>query len=157
MLDIVEAFGAQVRWDHEVLEVGPGTLQGIDLDLGNSPDLVPTVAVLASLSRGPTRIRNIAHLKLKESDRLQAVAIELTKAGARVEVQADSLKIWPGRRPTKTVHFASYNDHRLAMALAGYQLVGLPLEIDEPGCVAKSFPGFWDQWTTLVQAMEQSS
>ena len=96
MLDILERMGANVAWNGNDVTVSPGELAGIDVDMGACPDIVPTVAVTAALGQGVTEIRNVAHLRIKESDRLSAVAAELGRIGARVEVLEDGLRIDPG-------------------------------------------------------------
>ncbi len=157
IVDIVKQFGAYVEWGRESLVVAPGPLQGQELDMGPCPDLVPTVAVMASLAEGPTVIKNIAHLQLKECDRLNGVANELRKAGAEVTVAADTLTIIPCPLGTKPLRLSTYDDHRMAMALSLFQLAGLHLQLDNPGCVAKSFPRFWEQWDKVRQASEGTS
>ncbi len=119
----------------------PGALRPFDLDLHATPDLVPTLAVLALFADGPSVIRNAAHLRLKESDRLAALASELGRLGARVEERADGLRIEPGR--LRGARIETWRDHRIAMAfaIAGLRVPGVT--IADPGCVAKSFPGFW--------------
>ncbi|MCF8040325.1 MAG: 3-phosphoshikimate 1-carboxyvinyltransferase [Desulfohalobiaceae bacterium] len=144
---ILKQMGARIQWDEKGLSVYPGQLQGTELDMGSCPDLVPTVAVLASLARGETRISNVAHLRLKESDRLQALAAQITKTGSKVRLLEDGLLISPAnglnREPEE---FETYGDHRIAMSLSLYGLAGVLVRLDDPGCVAKSFPGFWQEW-----------
>jgi 3-phosphoshikimate 1-carboxyvinyltransferase len=146
ILDILEAMGAEVLWDGSLLTISPAGLRGLELDMGPCPDLVPTVAVCAALGQGRTVIRNVAHLRLKESDRLEACAVELKKIGAKVETLADGLAIEPGPSPEgKRFELSTYDDHRMAMSLSLLGLVGAEVVLDNPGCVAKSFPGFWEQ------------
>lgn len=147
LLEILTAMGARVAATAEGLLIAGDALVAHDGDLADIPDQVPTLAALAPFARGTTRIRNVAHLRLKESDRLAAMAAELARAGAMVEEHADGLVI-PGvwaeaRPPERPVTVDPRGDHRIAMAMA---LVGLRrpgIRVAEPECVAKSYPGFW--------------
>lgn len=147
LLEILAAMGASVEPTAAGVRVAGGGLVAFDADLADVPDQVPTLAALAPFARGTTRIRNVAHLRLKESDRLAAMAGELRRAGATVEELADGLVIagiWAAARPPEApVTVDPHGDHRIAMAMA---LVGLRrpgLRVAEPGCVAKSYPTFW--------------
>jgi 3-phosphoshikimate 1-carboxyvinyltransferase len=145
---LLERMGATVHWAADAITVeGPAALAGIDADLNACSDTAPTLAVLAPFASAPVHIRNIAHLRWQESDRLHAVATELARLGARVEERADGLTIWPS--PLHGARVATYDDHRIAMAFA---LVGLRVpgvEIADPGCVAKTFPDFFARLETL--------
>lgn len=151
ILDILEAMGAAVTRHDDAVTVRPGALTGVALDMGHCPDLVPTVAVLASLARGESTIRGVAHLRVKESDRLRAVATELGKTGCRVTVTDGGLDICPepARPGPGTILFSAHNDHRMAMSLALVERAGMRAALDDPGCVAKSFPSFWETWRTV--------
>jgi 3-phosphoshikimate 1-carboxyvinyltransferase len=111
------------------------------------PDLVPTLAVLAAFARGDTVITGVAHLRHKESDRLAAVAAELGKMGIEARETADGLVVSGGQPHAAVIE--TYDDHRLAMsfAVAGLKVPGLV--ITDPGCVAKSFPDFWEFFDRL--------
>ncbi|MBZ0112270.1 MAG: 3-phosphoshikimate 1-carboxyvinyltransferase [Thermoanaerobaculia bacterium] len=145
---LLSQMGADVAWRDGALEVqGGGGLRGLDVDLGSMPDQVPTLAALAPFARGITRIRNVGHLRIKESDRLAAMATELSRLGATVEELPDGLVIegtWAEvEPPSDRVVVQTYDDHRIAMSLA---LVGLRrpgVVVAEPGVVSKSYPGFW--------------
>ena len=145
---LLERMGATVHWAADAITVeGPAALGGVDADLNAFSDTAPTLAVLAPFATAPVHIRNVAHLRWQESDRLRAVATELARLGARVEERADGLTIWPSVLHGARV--ATYDDHRIAMAFA---LVGLRVEgveIAEPGCVAKTFPDFFARLETL--------
>jgi len=110
------------------------------------PDSVPALAAVALFAEGSTEVLGVAHLRFKESDRLAALARELDRLGARVEERPDGLKIDPAEsRSLRGAEVETYEDHRIAMALA---LVGLRVRgvrVKEPDCVAKSFPGFWSR------------
>jgi 3-phosphoshikimate 1-carboxyvinyltransferase len=127
-------------------------LRGIEADMNAMPDCVPTLAVVALFAQGPTTIRNVAHLRYKETDRLRAVAAELTKLGASVDILDDGLQIRPGALHGAEIE--TYHDHRMAMsfAVAGLALPGVA--IAHPACVAKSFPRFWEEFTTLESSGE---
>jgi 3-phosphoshikimate 1-carboxyvinyltransferase len=147
IMDILQAMGATPRITGRDITIFPARLQGIETDMGSCPDLVPTVAVLAALAKSPTRITNVAHLRLKESDRAQAMASELGRIGTRVDLDRDSLNITPRTLPRgEKIRFCTYGDHRVAMSLSLLELAGIEVELDQPACVAKSFPGFWDAW-----------
>jgi len=130
----------------------------VEADLSATPDQVPTLAALAVFARGTTRIANVPHLRIKESDRLAAMACELRRLGAEVEELADGLVI-PGRwafaaPPASAVEVATHGDHRIAMSLA---LVGLRrpgVGIRDPGVVAKSYPDFWRHLASIAVPAE---
>jgi 3-phosphoshikimate 1-carboxyvinyltransferase len=112
-------------------------------DLGNMPDMVPTLAVLATRRFGRTVIRNVSHLRFKESDRLKALATELGKMGIDVRETEDGLAIKGG--PAKGAKIETYNDHRMAMSFAILGLAVPGIFIQNPDCVGKSFPDFWEK------------
>ena len=150
LLEVLEEMGCSVSWEVDGVRVsGPGHLQPVDLDMNAMPDMVPTVAVLAAFARGRSRIANVAHLRVKESDRLRAMAAELGKFGVPVEELPDGLVIQGGRVIPPQSGINVYDDHRIAMAFA---LVGLCVEgvvIQGAEAVAKSFPSFWDLFESL--------
>jgi 3-phosphoshikimate 1-carboxyvinyltransferase len=147
--------GATVAWQgSEVTVRGHGRLRGIEVDLSDMPDQVPTLAALAPFASGATRILNVAHLRLKESDRLAAMAGELQRLGARTEEGHDRLEVagsWcDAPPPTDPVTVDTHGDHRIAMSLA---LVGLRrpgVTVGAPQVVAKSYPAFWQDFDTLL-------
>jgi 3-phosphoshikimate 1-carboxyvinyltransferase len=154
-LDLLQGMGAAVAWNETGGTVAAGgELRAIDADLADIPDQVPTLAALAPFARGTTRIRNVAHLRIKESDRLAAMTEELRRAGASVDERPDGLVI-PGvwadaAPPDSAVLVDSHRDHRIAMAMA---LVGLRrpnLSVADPLCVAKSYPAFWRDLARLL-------
>lgn len=149
--DLLRRMGAAVEAAADgTMLVSPGPLHGIEADMGDCPDLVPTVAVLAAFASGVTRIRNVAHLRIKESDRIAAPVEELRKVGVRAEEREDGLVIYglgPDRpRPSADTLFCAHNDHRIAMSLALLGVDGDTVRLDDPGVVRKSFPQFWDVW-----------
>ena len=143
ILAILERLGCTVRRGEHWAEVTGGEPPGGEMffDLGAMPDMVPTLAVLASVRPGKTLVRNVAHLRLKESDRLAALVAELKKTGIEAQETADGLAI-DGGRP-RGAEIETYNDHRIAMAFASLGLVVPGMTIKNKACVGKSFPGFW--------------
>ncbi len=140
-VDALARMGCAVTEWPDALTVTAGPLRGIDLDMNAISDTAMTLAAVACFADGPTTIRNVAHVRHKETDRLAATAAELRKFGATVTETADGLVIVPGALTGATVD--TYDDHRLAMSLA---LVGLRVPgvvVNDPGCVAKTYPGFW--------------
>jgi 3-phosphoshikimate 1-carboxyvinyltransferase len=130
-----------------------GRLRGIDVDMNAMPDVVPTLAVAALFAEGTTRIRNVGHLRYKESDRLSALATELPKLGARIAHWENGLEITPA--PLHGAELATYGDHRLAMsfALVGLRVPGV--KIENPDCVRKSFPTFWVEFEKLYDVTQR--
>lgn len=129
---------------------GADRLEGITVDMGDMPDVVPTLAVVAAFAEGKTLIKNIAHLRIKECDRLTAVVTELRKMGANVEEQEDAMIIHgEGGAGLKGAVIETYEDHRMAMsmAVAGLRVPGV--QITGEKCVAKSFPDFWQRFSLL--------
>lgn len=150
--DALEAMGAVItRSDHWVEASAPaaGRLRGIDLDVNHIPDAAMTLAVVALFADGPTTLRNIGSWRVKETDRIAAMATELQRVGATVEEGADWLRVHPPSRLREaTVH--TYDDHRMAMCLSLAAAGGVPVHIREPGCVAKTWPGYFDALAGLV-------
>ncbi len=152
ILQILEQMGARVSISGRDIEVcaPAGALRGIEVNMADCPDLVPTVAVLAAFAQGPTRIFGVAHLRIKESDRIAAPAAELARVGCEVHEQEDGLVIIPPARLTPPVEpFETYNDHRMAMSVALFSCAGFEVRIKNPACVAKSFPDFWKRWELI--------
>lgn len=153
-IDLLAAMGATVVWEPGAVRVVGAGLRAIDADFSRFPDQVPTFAALAPFAVGTTRLRGVAHLRIKESDRLAAMRTELTRLGASVVEHEDGLEIpgvWASEPPpVNPVVVDSWDDHRIAMSLA---LVGLRrpgVAIAEPQVVGKSWPGFWDALALLV-------
>jgi len=154
ILDILAAMGAHVAWDAdgECVTVSPAPLGGIHVDMGACPDLVPTVAVAACFATGPTTIVNVAHLRIKESDRLAVLAEEIAKTGCATRILPDGLVITPAPLPAGArMEFATHGDHRMVMGPALFALAGMTTIFDNPGCVAKSFPGFWGAFGPVME------
>ena len=147
--DVLEAMGAQVERRTASIAAQPGPLTGIDADLNYIPDAAMTVAVLALFAKGTTRIGNIANWRVKETDRLAAMAQELRKLGADVQEGPDHLTIEPPPA-FKPATIETYGDHRMAMCFSLAALGGVPITIKDPGCVAKTFPDYFDKFTALI-------
>jgi 3-phosphoshikimate 1-carboxyvinyltransferase len=127
---------------------GPaGRLRAVDVDMNDLPDAVLALAVVALFAEGTTRIRNVANLRIKESDRLAALETELGRLGARARAGPDWLEITPG--PLHGAAIETYDDHRMAMAfaLAGLRVAGVVIR--DPGCVAKTWPDYFDALARL--------
>ncbi|MDI6767787.1 MAG: 3-phosphoshikimate 1-carboxyvinyltransferase [Bacteroidota bacterium] len=146
-LSILSDMGCTVINHPESIEIHGGKLHGIEVDMNEMPDCVPTLAVVAAFAKGATTIKNIAHVRHKETDRLDALSKELTKIGVRVELSEDELVIHP--QPLRGAVIETYDDHRIAMsfAVAGLRVDGI--EIINPMCVTKSFPNFWEEFQKL--------
>ncbi len=148
-LEVLEDWGCQVTRGEDRVEVRGRELTPGDLtiDMGDMPDMVPTLAVLAAFRPGRTEIRNVAHLRIKESNRIAALVSELHRTGSGAEELPDGLVIRGGR--LQGAEIETYNDHRIAMsfAIAGLAVPGI--RIKNPGCVKKSFPGFWEELEKL--------
>ena len=142
-LDVLKTMGAAVEIGEDYVQVTCDTLTGIDLDLNAIPDAAMTVAILALFADGPTRIRNIYNWRVKETDRLSAMATELRKLGAKVDEGEDSLTVTP---PVafKPARIDSYGDHRMAMCFSLAALGGVPITIEDPNCVSKTFPDYFE-------------
>lgn len=145
-IDALQQMGCSAEQDDtSTTVIGPkgGRLRGIDVDLNAMPDMAQTVAVLALFADGPTNVRNVANLRVKETDRIAAVATELAKFGAKVHPRDDGFSIEPPRGPQPAA-VDTYDDHRMAMsfALAGLRIDGVV--INDAECVSKTFPEFFE-------------
>ena len=141
-VNILEQMGCGVIRGGNWAEVQGKSLRGVEIDMNTMPDLVPTLAVIAALAAGQTVIKNIGHLRLKESDRIQALANELGRLKIRVETGKDWLKVQGGGAQGGEIE--TYNDHRIAMSFAVAGLAVPGIKIKEERCVDKSFPEFWE-------------
>ncbi len=155
IVDLLREFGADVRVKGKVVEVsGAERLSGIEADCGDNPDLVPALAVLGSLADGRTRLTNIPHLRYKETDRLRALRVELSKMGVKVEELPGELRI-KGAEQLKGTSLYSYGDHRMAMALAVAGLVARGETVVEGAeSIPVSYPGFVEDMRKLGAKIE---
>jgi len=148
-LDLLEAMGCRViRSGDSVAVEGTAPLRGIDANLGDLPDVAPTLAAVALFAEGETRITGVPHLRIKESDRIAALCDEIGRLGGEAEPIPDGLVIRP--RPLRGAAIDPHGDHRMAMAfaIAGLRVPGL--SILDPACVTKSYPGFWTDFDRLA-------
>lgn len=151
--DVLAQMGAQITWaDNSICAAPPlsGKLKALDIDLNKIPDAAMTIAVTALFAEGTTTIRHIASWRVKETDRIAAMAAELRKVGAIIEEGSDYIRITPPPTfiPNAIIH--TYDDHRIAMCLSLVALGGVPIQINHPGCVAKTFPTYFETLAALV-------
>ncbi|MFP6837609.1 MAG: 3-phosphoshikimate 1-carboxyvinyltransferase [Pseudomonadales bacterium] len=152
-IEVLSAMGAQVTVTREFVRVEPNprqVLNSVDLDLNHIPDAAMTVAVLALFATGTTKIRNISNWRVKETDRLDAMARELAKVGATVVEGDDFLEITPPAR-WRSACIDTYDDHRMAMCFALCALGGEPVTINDPDCVSKTFPEYFIEFENLAR------
>lgn len=143
---LLERMGAQVAMGDDWIEAraGAGPLRGVDADATAIPDAAMTAAVVALFARGPTRLRGIGSWRVKETDRIEAMATELTRLGAGVQKGADWLLVEPPAA-LREATVDTYDDHRMAMCLALAAAGGVAVHIRDPGCVAKTFPDYFER------------
>jgi 3-phosphoshikimate 1-carboxyvinyltransferase len=154
-VEVLERMGAQVALGDDWIEArGHAPLRAIDADLNHIPDAAMTAAVLALFADGPSTLRNIGSWRVKETDRIAAMAAELRKVGAIAEEGADWLRVVPpsGGRLTPYAAIDTYDDHRIAMSFSLAALARVPVRINNPGCVAKTFPGYFDAFLAVARA-----
>ena len=150
--EVLQAMGATVRQGDGWIECqGARPLRPIDLDLNHVPDAAMSAAVLALFAAGPSRLRNIGSWRVKETDRIAAMATELRKLGAGVEEGPDFLAITPPAHPAANATIATYDDHRMAMSFSLVAVGGVPVRIEDPDCVAKTFPDYFRELAAIVQ------
>ena len=158
-VEAAQAMGAQITGGPNWLQIQRGAwpLKAIDLDCNHIPDAAMTLAVMALYAQGTSILRNIASWRVKETDRIAAMATELRKLGATVEETADSIRITPpatlGDWRAACIH--TYDDHRVAMcfSLAAFNPAGLPVRIEDPQCVAKTFPDYFEALFSVTQTV----
>jgi 3-phosphoshikimate 1-carboxyvinyltransferase len=156
IVPLLEQMGADVAWDASGTGVtvrGGASLTGIDVDLGAMPDQVPTLAVLGALCEGRTVLRGIGVTRGHETDRIEAVAAELRRVGAGVETGPDWLAV-DGGRPLGPARIETYDDHRMAMAFTALAAAVPGTTIASPGCVAKTYPDWWEDVVALGLGVE---
>lgn len=140
---ILEQMGCTVKMLPDAIEVTGGKLQGVDVDMNDCPDSVQTLACVALFARGTTRVRNVKNLRVKETDRLAAIAKECAKLGAQVDQMEDGFTLTPPAR-VGAAEIETYRDHRMAMSFAVAAVAAPGIVICDPECVSKSFPGFFE-------------
>ena len=144
---ILEKMGCDLFFEDGAVAVQGRDLHAVDVDMSDTPDAVPAIAVVAAFAKGTTRIRNIRHLREKECDRIDAVTSQLKKMGIHTDQGDDWLSVTGGTPAGAVIH--TFNDHRIAMAFAVAGLKVPDMQIENPACVGKSFPGFWDVYDAL--------
>jgi 3-phosphoshikimate 1-carboxyvinyltransferase len=145
--DVLERMGASVQRAPGSLTVSGGELRGIDVDMGDISDTAQTLAAVAVFAQGPTRIRGIGFIRRKETDRIHALVTELRRAGIDAREDEDGLTITPGA--PRATRFETYDDHRMAMSLALIGLRAEGIEIRDPRCVTKTYPGYFADLAAL--------
>ncbi|HQR74331.1 MAG TPA: 3-phosphoshikimate 1-carboxyvinyltransferase [Sulfurovum sp.] len=147
-VDVLEKMGAKVEWGDSYVAVSKGELHAIDMDFNHIPDAAMTIATTALFAKGTTVLRNIYNWRVKETDRLSAMATELRKVGAEVEEGEDYLKITP---PDTLRHAAidTYDDHRMAMCFSLLALDSASVTINEPECTSKTFPTYFEEFEKI--------
>jgi 3-phosphoshikimate 1-carboxyvinyltransferase len=149
-VDVLEQAGARVERSASSTTVTGGGLRGVDVDMFDISDTVMTLAGLAPLASSPIRIRNVANIRIKETDRLTATVTELRRLGQEVEEGPDWLRVQP--RPLTPAIVQSYKDHRMAMSFAVLGAARGGVSIEDPSCVAKTYPDFWRDLAAMYQS-----
>ena len=150
--DEVVKMGAKIEYgeNHIVAKAASGKLKAIDLDCNHIPDAAMTLAILALFAEGTSTLRNIASWRVKETDRISAMATELRKLGAIVEDGHDYISITPSEKITPNAVIDTYDDHRMAMCFSLVSLAGVPITINDPKCVAKTFPDYFERFAEII-------
>jgi 3-phosphoshikimate 1-carboxyvinyltransferase len=148
--------GAEVGFGPNWIECRLGCadrLQAIDMDCNHIPDAAMTLAILALFGNGTTTLKNIASWRVKETDRIKAMATELRKLGATVEEGADFISVTPPAKLTPNAEIDTYDDHRMAMCFSLVALAGVPVRINDPKCVNKTFPDYFERFAAIGQGV----
>ncbi|NLG39884.1 MAG: 3-phosphoshikimate 1-carboxyvinyltransferase, partial [Fibrobacter sp.] len=148
--EVLRQMGATVSMGEHWIECTGGELKGVDLDLNHIPDAAMTVAILALFAKGTTTIRNIGSWRVKETDRIAALAAELRKVGATVYTDMTSIQVTPPEKLQEAI-IETYNDHRMAMCFSLVALGGVPVKILDPSCVNKTYPNYFDDFLRLAK------
>ena len=144
LLKVLGDMGCDIVLADDYVQITGGDLNGVDVDMESMPDVVLTLAAVAALAKGETRIHNIANLRIKECDRIHAAAAELNRLGVPTEEGEDFIVVRPDG-PLKPALVETYDDHRVAMAFGTLSLIEPDIKVEDPACVGKSFPMFWDE------------
>lgn len=148
--DVLEKMGAKITWGEDFIQAERGELRGVDMDMNHIPDAAMTIATTALFAEGETVIRNIYNWRVKETDRLTAMATELRKVGAIVEEGEDFIRIQPlALEKFQHAEIATYNDHRMAMCFSLVALSNTEVTILDPNCTAKTFPTYFAEFEKL--------
>ncbi|WP_086983992.1 3-phosphoshikimate 1-carboxyvinyltransferase [Vibrio aphrogenes] len=146
----LEKMGAEIEWGDDYVLCRKGKLNAIDMDFNHIPDAAMTIATTALFAQGTTSIRNVYNWRVKETDRLAAMATELRKVGALVEEGEDYITITPPQQ-LNHAEIDTYDDHRMAMCFSLVALSDTPVTINDPNCTSKTFPGYFDKFKQLSQ------
>jgi 3-phosphoshikimate 1-carboxyvinyltransferase len=150
--NVLSDMGAEVEWGDEYISVKSGKLRGVDQDMNHIPDAAMTIATTALFAEGKTAIRNIYNWRVKETDRLFAMATELRKLGVDVVEGEDYIEITPiPLEELKLAEIDTYDDHRVAMCFSLVALSGTAVIINDPGCTAKTFPDYFEKFASISQ------
>lgn len=153
--EVLQAMGAEVTWGEHFIEVSRGDLKGGVFDLNAIPDAAMTIATTALFAKGPTEIRNVYNWRLKETDRLAAMANELRKTGAHVVEGEDYLRIEPAAEILAS-QIATYDDHRMAMCFSLLAFSSAGVRIEDPDCCRKTYPNFFSDFSAICHTPELS-
>jgi 3-phosphoshikimate 1-carboxyvinyltransferase len=154
--DVLHSMGASLVFGKDFITVtGPSKLEGIDVDLGGMPDTAQTLSVAALFAEGPTTMRGLHTLRVKETDRLAALSAELTKLGAEVAIEGDTLTIHPPERGLRAARITTYDDHRMAMSFAIAATRSAGVVIENASCVNKTYPRFFDDLRKVTQSRSE--
>ena len=149
--DALALMGVKIEYGYNTIASFKTKLKAINLDCNHIPDAAMTLAIMALFAEGTTTLRNIASWRVKETDRISAMATELRKVGAVVEEGADYIKITPPAKLTPNAVIDTYDDHRMAMCFSLVSLGGVPITINDPKCVNKTFPDYFLQFAKIAQ------
>jgi 3-phosphoshikimate 1-carboxyvinyltransferase len=149
--EVLDKMGSPANWgNHHTIAKKNSPIKALDLDCNHIPDAAMTLAIMALFADGTTTLRNIASWRVKETDRISAMATELRKVGAIVEEGADYIKITPPAKLIPNAVIDTYDDHRMAMCFSLVSLGGVPITINDPKCVAKTFPNYFEEFAKIV-------
>ncbi len=146
-VEVLQQMGCMVEYADDSITVTGAPLRGVDVDMNAISDTAQTLAVVAVFAEGPTRIRNVGHMRHKETDRVSAVVTELRRAGINADEHDDGLTVHPGTVQPAVIE--TYDDHRMAMSFALLGLKHEGIEIADPGCTAKTYPNFFEDLESL--------
>ncbi|MGV3344838.1 3-phosphoshikimate 1-carboxyvinyltransferase [Enterobacteriaceae bacterium LUAb1] len=146
--DVLEKMGAYIEWGEDYIACTRNQLNAIDMDMNHIPDAAMTIATVALFAKGTTLIRNIYNWRVKETDRLAAMATELRKTGAEVDEGDDYIRITPPKK-WQPAEIATYNDHRMAMCFSMVALSDVSVTIVDPKCTAKTFPDYFERLMSI--------
>jgi 3-phosphoshikimate 1-carboxyvinyltransferase len=159
-VDVLQKMGCEVRWGESSITVRGGRLRGVDVDMNDISDTAQTLAAVAVFADGPTRIRDIAHVRHKETDRILAVVTELKRLGIDAQEHDDGLSIQPPADRSLQIQptvVETYDDHRMAMSFALIGLRAPGVRISNPGCVAKTYPAFFDDLAAACRSARSAT